>query len=147
MNDSDGLLPDELLDEALASLRSVTPPEELHEANLAAVHQALMHGIEPVWWRRSVEVPVPVAIAASVAFVLTTTALLRSGAMPEEIQQVSPGPKLAVLVVDDADSNFDVYDEAGPNWNVTWSYIHSLESFANSKVNRLPDTEEKQDDS
>lgn len=135
MNDSDDLLPDELLDKALASLRSVTPPAELHEANLAAVRHALMDGIEPVWWRRSVAVPIPVAIAASVAFVLTTTAWLRSGAIPEEIQQVSPRPIQADLAVDDADSNFDVDEEAGPTWSVTWSYIHSLESIANSRVN------------
>lgn len=147
MNDSDDFLPDELIDEALASLRSVTLPEEIHEANMAAVHRALTRRSEPRWWRRSVAVPVPVAMAASVAFVLTAGALLRPFSMPDEFHQVTPGPRQADLVVDDANSNFDEDDQVDPTWSVTWSYIHSLDSIANSKVHWIPDTKEKRDDS
>ena len=147
MNDSDDLLPDELIEEALASFRSVTPPDELHQANLVAVDRALARRTEPTWWRRSVPVPVPVALAASLAFVFITAALLKTLVASAETQQHSPGQIQANVIVDDADTHFVGEDEPDPTWSVTWSHIHSLGLIANSKAPDDAEAEEIRDDS
>jgi len=147
MNDSEDLLPEELIDEALASLRSATPPEDLHQANMAVVHQALACRAEPVWWRRSVSIPIPVALAASVVLVLTTTSLLKPWVILGEIQQAAPVSTQSELLVDDFDSSMAEETESSPTWSVTRSYIHSLPSLVNSTNYKTSATEEKHDDS
>ena len=76
MNEPHEPLSDELLDDLLAPLRAVTLPDEARTANREAVLRALARRAQPPWWRRTVAVPVPVAIAATVAFVVTAAAWL-----------------------------------------------------------------------
>jgi len=140
MNNPDDFLSDEVLEEALAPLRSVAVPEETHEANLAAVHQALAHQIQPTWWRRSVAVPVPLAVAATVAFVFTTGALLKPLVSQGQNHQESPGRTQAELANHVAS---DVGEDYLP-WSKTHSFIHSL---ANSQVFNTSTVKENRDGS
>ena len=147
MSDSDDHLHDESIDEAIAFLRSVTPPKELHNDNIAAVHRALAHRFRQRWWGKTVAVPVPAAIAATVVFALTATLSVKPFVVPSTGQKVVPEGPQAETVVHHEDSGFGVDNGAGPTWSITQSYIHSLESLNSSKFNWNSEIEEIRDDS
>ena len=129
MSDSDDPLPDESIDEAIAFLRSVAPPKELHKDSIAAVHRVLAHRIQQRWWRRTVAVPVPAAIVATIVFALTATLSLKPLVVPRTGQQEVPAQAQAKSVANNEESGFDVDNGASPTWSVTRTYIHSLESL------------------
>jgi len=144
MNNPDDSLSDKRLDEALEPLRSVALPEETHEANLAAIHRALESQIQPSWWSRSVAVPVPLAIAATVAFALTAGALLKPWMMPDGIRQEAPKAAQAELASNIATPTFAEDYGADPPWSITQTYIHSL---VNLQVFETSTLKENRDDS
>src|SRR5262245_44838464 len=85
MNDPNENFPDELLEDMLQPLRNAQPSAETRAANRSAVQLALAKQLRPAWWRRSIAVPVPVAIAASILLLLATVALAR----PSLLQRVT----------------------------------------------------------
>ena len=147
MNDPHEPLSDELLDDLLAPLRAVTLPDEASTANREAVHRALARRAQPPWWRRTVAVPVPVAIAATVALVVTAAALFWPSLAPQRIAREEPRSTQAQFVGISAAPDVGTDFAAGPAWSVTRSYILSLESLAKERVFLPPDTTEKRDDS
>jgi hypothetical protein len=144
MNNPDESLSDKTLGEALAPLRSVTVSEEIHESNLAAVHQALACQIQPQWWRRSVTVPLPLAIAATLVFVLTAGALFKPLIVPGRAHEEAPSQSQAELANNDSASKVRKKYEEAPVWSKTQSYIHSL---VNSPVLDTSTLKETRDDS
>jgi hypothetical protein len=147
MNEPCKPLPDELLDDLLAPLRAVTLPDEVHSANREAVHRALARRAQPLWWRRTVAVPVPVAITATVALVVTVAASLWPSLGLQRIEREAPRPTQAQFVGTSEAPDIGTDYAAGPTWSVTRSYILSLESLAKERVSLPPDTTEKRDDS
>ncbi len=83
MNEKPHLSPNnEPLDELIVHYRATTPPEWVQSANRKVAAIAAERSITTVWWRQSIVVPLPVALAVAAMLLVTTMAALRSG--PEE---------------------------------------------------------------
>jgi hypothetical protein len=136
MNDSDEPWSDEAIDDLLGPLRTAKLPDEVRSANREAVRRALARRACPPWWRRSVAVPMPLALAASLALVVTAAASLwpvfgnsldMDGPLPQRESVVESGSEI-------------------PGWRVTRSYILSIESLARMQDTFRPDVTEKRND-
>src|SRR5690349_11904113 len=106
MNDPDKHLTDEQLEALLQPLRDVQPPAETQSANRNAVRQALAVGVRTAWWQRTVSVPVPLAIAASVLLLLAAISIIRPSAATQQVNDATPGTNSAVL------------ETATPTWTI-----------------------------
>ena len=145
MNEPQEPLPDELLIELLTPLRNVAIPEEARAANREVVRLALARRAQPSWWRRTVAVPVPVAIAATVAIVITVAALFRPAWQPVVVDREATSPMRNHVVESDSVARIDSDDVARPGWSVTRQYLQSLESLAGARSSVDTDTKEKRD--
>jgi hypothetical protein len=145
MNENDESLPDEQIVDALAPLREVSAPEQVRAANRATIAQALARHTRRPWWQRTVAVPVPVAIAASLAIVSTTVALLLPSfgrqSSERSASQVTAVPVAATAAVSDSD------DLSLGAWSMTRSYIQTIEWVPSGRVNLGFETKENRDDS
>lgn len=120
MNDANDPLNNEAIEDLLRPLGTTTPSDAVRSANRAAVERALERRTSPPWWRRTVVVPMPVAIAASLALVLTAAASLWP-AFGRTVVTHQPVQELESTVETDT---------ATPRWSITQSYLLSLESLA-----------------
>lgn len=133
MTDPEEILPDDLLAEALSPLRETAVPHEVQRNNRAAVARALTRTTRAPWYRRTVAVPLPLAIAATLAIVAASIAFLIPVTRPmadnkvessKQDQVVSVGPKLEPVE----------QESAQPRWTVSRSYLSSIESLATTRV-------------
>lgn len=134
MNDPDESLHDELLSDLLKPMRETAIPVNVQLTNRQAVNRALARDLHRPWWKRSVAVPVPIAIAATVAFAITTIASLRPLSvglnLGHDTRQISSNPISENL------SQTDTAEHASesPAWHVTQSYIRSVPTLTGSAV-------------
>jgi len=128
MNDPHENLPDEMLEDLLQPLRSVVPPAETQSANREAVRQALAMNIRPAWWRQTIAVPVPLAIAASIALLFAAATLVRPSAFRSSSEQ--PLPLTATQQANPAtqETNLIPHESNRPAWTVERSFIRTLTS-------------------
>jgi hypothetical protein len=147
MNDPHESLSDELLDELLAPLRAAPVPGNVCKANREAVQQALERRVQPHWWRRTVAVPLPFAVAAMLMMAFTVAALLWPGERTQTVDGERTRPTQAAVLDGDAAEVVDRVHQLRPTWSVTRSYIQSLESLANVRVSLDSLTQEKSDES
>jgi hypothetical protein len=128
MNDPHENLPDELLEDLLQPLRSVQPSDETQSANRKAVRQALATNIRPAWWRQTIAVPVPLAIAASVALMFAVVILVRPSAVLRSSEQPSPisAAEQANPVMRELESVPN--EPITPAWTIQRSFIRTLQS-------------------
>jgi hypothetical protein len=61
------------LEEALAPLREIMPPESVRQRNRAAVREALEERVARAWWRRRVTVPLPLALAIAALLLVSAS--------------------------------------------------------------------------
>ena len=144
MNDEHEPHPDELLDDTVELVRAVTPPDAVRAANRATVRRALALRARPPWWRRTLVVPIPVAIAAMVLLALTTAASLQSGVTTRRDKQTPRALQSEIMA--DAAPDLGAANTPDPSWSVTRSYIHSLGSLARVRVTLPAEETEKQND-
>lgn len=147
MNESNEFLSDEMLNDLLSPFRDLTVPEETRAANQAAVKLALAASVRPAWWRRSVAVPLPAAIAAAAVLAIAVPASLWPSRGPSAIHQaITPSnpPRLA--------------ERAGPShggeekalrsdWSATRSYIQTLGALGGGGQTFEFQTKDDRDDS
>ena len=144
MNEPDESLSDDTLQELLKPFREATAPATAQIANRLAVQQALSKQARPVWWRRSIAVPIPLAIAATIALVVTIGALLQPSSAQQAAVNGRPSPLSEPIIVATSNSHSDSDNSPRPAWHVTQTYIHSLTALvgpvriveANAKENR-----------
>jgi hypothetical protein len=136
MNEPEDSLPDEVIDELLAPLRDVSCPEEVHRANRRAIESALAQRLGTPWWRRSVAVPLPLAIAASVLLMLTTGALLWPMANGPNVIDTRLTPRTVTAA-----------NRERPAWSLSRSYILSIDSISEMENSFRPDSKEERNDS
>jgi len=134
MNDPDESLPDEMLSDLLKPFREATIPAMAQRANRLSVERALVKQVRPPWWRRSIAVPIPAAIAATIALIVATAALLLPLPNQTDVAQGSLN-----LVADRKSENSSsaisvLNTPTRPAWHVTQSYIQSLQSVAGAFV-------------
>jgi hypothetical protein len=130
MNDPHENLPDELLEDLLQPMRSVVPPAETQSANREAVRQALAKHIRPVWWRQTIAVPVPLAIAASIALLLAAATLVRPSTVRSSGEQPSPLTSAQQANPVTQKSDLPPNETTTPAWTVQRSFIRTLTSSA-----------------
>jgi hypothetical protein len=146
MNDPHESLSDELLDELLAPLRAAPVPGNVCIANREAVQQALERRVQPHWWRRTVAVPLPFAVAAMLMMAFTVAALLWPGERTHLVGGELTRPTKAAVLEGNPAERVD-RDHQVTTWSITRSYIQSLESLANVRVSSDSLTQEKRDES
>jgi hypothetical protein len=134
MNDANDPLSDEAIEDLLGPLRAATPPDEVRSANRDAIRRALERPARTAWWQRTVAVPMPLAIAASLALVVTAAASLWPAVSDSNI----PPRQQSSRVESAAES---------PGWRITRSYILSIESLAQFQKPLRPETTEDRNDS
>jgi hypothetical protein len=144
MNEPEEILSEDALDDLLAALREVTVPEEVQAANRARISRALARHARPAWWRRTVAVPVPIAIAATLAIVAATVALLFPPADQRVVKTIAPQGQVAATGVK---PSVAAGRSSPANWSVTRSYLQSIKSFAAGQLPSDFDIKEKRDDS
>jgi hypothetical protein len=137
MNDANDPLSDEAIDDLLGPLRTANLPDELRSSNRDAVRRALERRARPPWWQRSIAVPVPLAIAASLALFVTAAAALWP-TLGQAADKDTPVPRRESVVESDT---------AIPRWSVTRSYILSIESLAQFQNSFLPEATEDRNES
>ena len=59
------------LEEPLAQLSEIVPPQNVRDANREAVRISLERPSASAWWQKSMTVPIPVAIAVAVVLLLS----------------------------------------------------------------------------
>jgi hypothetical protein len=137
MNDSNEPMSDEVIERLLAPLRDVACSKEVQQANRHAIEQARASRASAPWWRRTVAVPVPLAVAASLALVITAAASL----WPAIARSLDAGtPHLPEANVTDVSTEI-------PRWSITRSYILSIESLAKVQDAARAYTMEERNDS
>lgn len=134
MNDPEESLPDEMLSDMLAPLRDVSVPEDVRAANRAAIARALARHTRAPWWRRTVAVPLPLAIAATVAIIAASIALVVPASVPQMVDSDPVSPIENQLVTSGAMPSLTPRDPERPTWSVSRSYIQSIESLATTQV-------------
>ena len=148
MNDPNENLPDELLEDLLQPLRNAQPSAETRAANRSAVRQALAKQLRPAWWRRTIAVPIPVAIAASILLLLATIALARPSLLQRDIEERLPQVTAQSLALQSATPETTTArdDAYKPTWTIQRSFIRTLTS---STANGFPNSNvmENRDDS
>jgi hypothetical protein len=133
---------DEQIEEMLAPLRAVKLPDQAHAVNMAAVRRALSLRTRSVWWQRTVAVPVPLAIAATVALAFTTVAMLRPLGNPPKPDAEGARPTQAKVIVSGPATNSGSGLAVNASWSMSRSYIDSL---ANAHAFAITDSKEKRD--
>ncbi len=136
MNDDSEHSDDDAIRSLLSPLRAVQPSDEVCLANRDAVRRELDRRASLPWWRRSVAVPMPVAIAASLALVVAAAVSLRpalgkaadSNEPPQHTERVD-------------------FNSETPGWRITQSYILSIESLAQFQNAFRPETTEDRNES
>ena len=148
MNDPNENLPDKLLEDLLQPLRNTQPSAETRAANRSAVRQALAAQLRPTWWRRTIAVPIPVAIAASILLLLATIALARPSLLHRDTERPLPqvtaqSTDLQHVTPETTTARADAYK---PTWTFQRSFIRTLTSSA---ANGFPNSNamENRDDS
>jgi hypothetical protein len=136
MNEPDDSLTEEVIHELLAPLRGVSCPEEVRRANRRAIELALARRLRTPWWRRSVSVPLPLAIAASVLLMVTAVALLWPSANASKVINTHLPRRSATAA----------YQER-PAWSVSRSYILSIDSLSRMENSFRPNSKEERNDS
>jgi hypothetical protein len=144
MNEPDEPLSDDTLQELLKPFRDATVPAAAQIANRLAVQQALSKQARPAWWRRSIAVPIPLAIAATIALVVTIAALLQPSSARQTAVNGRPGPMSEPIAAATSKSHSNSDNSPRPAWHITQTYIHSLPALigpirvveANAKENR-----------
>ena len=126
MNEPLEPVPDELLDELLAPLRAVMIPDETRITNRAAIRRALERRVLPPWWRRTMAIPIPVAIAATVAFAIATTASLWPMVAQRRAEQVVSKPIQDRSIEPFSTAEFGDDGTSRSTWTISRSYIQSL---------------------
>jgi hypothetical protein len=116
-------------------------------ANREAVQQALEHRVQPHWWRRTVAVPLPFAVAAMLMMVFTVAALLWPGERTQTVDRERTRPTQSAALEGDPAERVDRGHQVRPTWSITRSYIQSLESLANVRAYSDSLTQEKWDES
>jgi hypothetical protein len=147
MNDADESLPDELLGELLKPLRETTAPAEAEIANRLAVQTALAKQVRPTWWQRSIAVPIPIAIAATIALIVTVAALLRPLPTQPIATIKSRGRTDISTAVERAKEAQAVNEPVRPAWRITQSYIRTFLSPAGAAGFVKPNAKENRNDS
>jgi hypothetical protein len=138
---------DEMLSELLLPFRSAKPSAQVKSANRAAIAKALANASRLTWWRRTVSVPLPLAVAAGVAIVAAAIGLLvpRSGNSlvrheePLRIQTWDQTYPASLL------PHFTAADSGSDGWTVSRSYLGSLESLT-AVFNPLDENDKEQRD-
>ena len=120
MNDANNPLDDEAFEELLGPLRKANLPDGVRSANREAVRRALERHSSLPWWRRTVAVPMPLAIAASLTLMVTAAASLWP-ALDRDTGVDGPEPTREIVVESDTTT---------PRWSITRSYILSIGSLA-----------------
>jgi hypothetical protein len=134
MNDSDKSFPDEMLSDMLAPLRDASVPEDVRAANREAIARALARHTRAPWWRRSVAVPLPLAIAATVAIITASIALLLPAAATPTANNSADRQAQDQLALKGVMVEFVQPDSMPPRWSISRSYINSVESLATTRV-------------
>jgi len=135
MNDDHESLSDEAIDKLLAPLREGDCPEEVRRANRRAIEVACARRVSAPWWRRTVAVPIPLAVAASLAFFISAAAALWL-APSEATDSAAPLPQHHSI----AESSAEL-----PGWSIKQSYILSIETLARMQSLRPNVTEDRND--
>jgi hypothetical protein len=133
MTDPNEILPDELLEDILQPLRSVEVPADAKSTNRVAVMQSLAARVRPAWWQRTIAVPVPVAIAASILLLLAGISLVRpftAGRAIEQSTQIS-----SAQPPNDAKQETSVVSNEANTaaWSIRRSFIRTLTSSTGSE--------------
>jgi hypothetical protein len=136
MNEPKDTLPEEVIDELLAPLRGIDCPDEVRRANHRAIELAFARRLRTPWWRRTVSVPLPLAIAASVMVMATILALLWPAENGSKVVDAH-GPQRSATAV----------NQERPVWSVSRSYILSIESLSRMENSFRPDSKDKRNDS
>jgi hypothetical protein len=80
------------LEETIACFREITPPANVRSANRMTVQVALEKRVVVHWWRRTVTIPLPAALATGAALLLSLSVHIFHA---QEIQK-SANPSVAV---------------------------------------------------
>jgi hypothetical protein len=128
MNDPHENLPDELLEDLLQPYSNVVPPTETQSANREAVQQALSKQIRPVWWRQTIAVPIPLAIAASIAILAAAIAFVRPSAVPSSSEQLAPFSAAQRANPGMQETILTPNETTTPAWTIQRSFIRTLTS-------------------
>lgn len=136
MNDSHDPNSDDAIDKLLAPLRHVDCPEEVRRANRSAVEVVLSRPSSPPWWRRTVAVPFPLALAASLLLMVTATAAVWP--LFGRSTEMKAPPQQSVSVTE--------FNTESPGWSVTRSYILSIESLAQMQNSFRPNATEERNE-
>jgi hypothetical protein len=126
MNEPPEPLSDEILDNLLAAHRDIAIPHKTQQANRAALKRALARRARPPWWRQTVAVPIPVAIAAMVVLAVAVIGIWwRTPAQPGAPQTVSATlPDRLIATESSAGSNDDRMSRS--SWSVARSYLPTV---------------------
>jgi hypothetical protein len=146
MNEFDEPFFDAELHELLEPLRSVSVPEAVRTANRNAIASALANQRHERCWQRSVAVPVPVALAAGIAVVATTVALVFQAANGQIATTEKARPSAEQKIAPVAAIGRDEQPASG-SWTFSRSYIETLQSLAMPQAPADFDTKENRDDS
>jgi hypothetical protein len=138
MNEPEDPLTEEMVDELFAPLRSVDCPAEVQRSNRLAIELALARRLSIPWWHRSVAVPLPLAIAASLLLMATAGALLWPAVSGSAVTMDSPAFRGNVAAT---------ANEESPVWNLSRSYILSIDSLSRMENSFRADVKEEQNDS
>lgn len=120
---------DDELNELLGPLRAQEPTGEMRAAN-----RGVALGVVPVtpWWRRTVEVPLPVALATAAGLVIAVTMAARSAAVKSDVSDTHK------VVATEASSIPKKTRDNSTGWSVSQSYVGFLESRGSSPHASFP---------
>ena len=145
MNDPHYNLTDELLEDLLQPLHSVVPPVETQSANREAVRQALAMHVQPAWWRRTIAVPVPLAIAASIVLLLAAVTFVRPSAGSSSGEQSLPLSAARQGNPATQETSITPYETTTPAWTIQRSFIRTLTSSTATEIDASNSWENRDD--
>ncbi|HEX3601206.1 MAG TPA: hypothetical protein VHU84_13735 [Lacipirellulaceae bacterium] len=134
MNENDECLPEEVITDSLAPLREMSVPEEIGVANRAAIARALARHTRRPWWQRTVAVPVPVALAATLAIFAASIALVAPVLNRREVERTAVRLTTNQIVEPEKMRDVGSGESVSSTWTVTRSYLQSIESLATPRV-------------
>jgi hypothetical protein len=133
MTDQDDPLSDEHLERLLQPLRNMDVPPEAQAANRAAIAQLLAARIRTRWWKRTIAVPVPLAVAASIILLLATVTLVRHSPIGHTVDQRSSLTATQQPNGSRLDTNVASSEPIARAWSIQRSFIRALTSSATSE--------------
>ena len=148
MNENDDALPEEVIEDALASFRAANVPAEVEQTNRAAIRRALLRRSWRPWWQRTVAVPVPLVIAAMVTILAMTVWLLHPAPGRESANRnlLPPKPDL-VMAPEASEIDRDIDNSVPEAWSISRSYIRTIQSSPSGRVTSEFDKKENRNDS